>query len=92
VPYQVTVQNLSATLQTVMAVTFVRHPDGIEGTLEGPDTFTLAAGASLTRTFTESVPPSVPPAQLGAQRPVGRVATPGFGHFDEAEILYDLMP
>jgi subtilisin family serine protease len=92
VPYEVTVQNLSAAPQTVTAVTFVRHPDGTESTLEGPSTFTLAVGATLTRTFTESIPPSVPPTQLGVQRVVGRVETPGFGHFDEAEILYNLTP
>jgi subtilisin family serine protease len=92
VPYEVTVRNLSATPQTVTAVTFVRHPDGTESTLEGPSTLTLAGGATMTRTFTESVPPSVPPAQIGVQRLVGQVATPGFGHFDEAEILYNLTP
>jgi subtilisin family serine protease len=92
VPYQVTVKNLSTAAKTVTALTFVRHPDGTESGLEGPTIFNLAAGATLTRNFTETLPPSVPSAQFGVHRVVGQISTAGFGQFDESEILYDLRP
>jgi subtilisin family serine protease len=92
VPYEVTVSNLGVTPKTVTASTYVRRPDGAESPLEGPTTFMLAGGATLTRTFTESVPPGVPPTQFGVQRLIGRITTAGLGHFDEDEILYTLAP
>ncbi len=92
VPYEVTITNLSTSSKTVTAQTFVRHPDGTETPFEGPLTFPLTGGETITRSFTETVPSFLPPSHFGLHHLVGRVFTAGFADFDEDEVIYDLAP
>jgi hypothetical protein len=77
---------------TVTASIAAQHPDGTQCSVDEPITFRLDSGTTRTRLLTQQIPVAVPPTQFGVQRLVGRISTPGFGHFDEDEVRYTLLP
>ncbi|MBC2695056.1 MAG: S8 family serine peptidase [Desulfobacteraceae bacterium] len=90
--YELTATNLSADPKTVNVTSFVRHPDGSERSIVGPNTITLSGNESITHSFNYTVPTGVPSRYFGINRLVGRVWTSAFEDLDEDEELYNLLP
>lgn len=81
VNYTVEVKNTSASSSVVTATVRAWAPGGTEATLQGPTSVTLAAGQTISASFTTVVPVSAP---VGTYRLIGRVENTADA-FDESQ-------
>lgn len=87
ISYNVVVHNHSASAATVTAKVYVRSPSGLEMNLNGPMTFPLGAGGSVTQTFSKTIPATV---ALGSYTLFGQAETAT--SFDEDPVEYEVVP
>lgn len=86
VRYNATLQNTSGSSQTVSASVRTWTPAGVEVTLFGPISVTLAAGQTTSNNFNATIPAGAP---VGSYRLIGRVENAG-DTFDEDQVVYQV--
>jgi subtilisin family serine protease len=86
VNYSVQLHNPSGSTRVVTASVRAWTPEGTEISLQGPLSVTLAAGQTISKNFSASVPAS---ASAGAYRVIGRVEN-ATDTFDEDQVVYQV--